>query len=90
MDINELLSKDAFKNLDAEQLSTIKTFAESIDGKNPSEIMSLFMRNMQGMTKGMPVKGAERDAIVQTIMESLPESDQKKMRAVVKMMEMLG
>lgn len=90
VDINALFEKEAFKNIDAEQLQAFKAFASEIEGKSTPEIVALFVQNMQKFSGGQPITNVEREAIIRAIAECLPDADRKKLGNVLKMMETMG
>lgn len=89
VNIDSLFQKDAFRTLDPERRQLFKEFALQLDGKNPTEIIGLYMQYSQRMPKDNPLTKAEQDAIVQAIFEGLPDGDRQKLSGVLKMMEMM-
>lgn len=89
VNLDSLFQKEAFRKIDPERKQLFREFASQLDGKNPTEIIGLYMQYSQRMPADNPLGKAEQDAIVEAIFESLPDSDRQKLSGVLKMMEMM-
>lgn len=89
VNIDSLFQKEAFRRVDPERRQLFQEFASQLEGKNPTEIVSLYMQYSQRLPKDKPLSKAEQDAIVETVFESLPDTERQKLSAVLKMMEMM-
>ncbi|MCL2462177.1 MAG: hypothetical protein FWF44_05875 [Defluviitaleaceae bacterium] len=89
IDIDALFNKEAFKSIDPERLAIFKQFAREIEGKNIMEVIGVYMKFSQSLPKGKPLTNEEKTAIIQSVGESLPASEQGKFQAVVKILEKL-
>ena len=85
-DLDDLLEKEAFRNLEPEKLKVFREFAMQLDGKSGQEIMSLYMRYSKELSQGRPLTRSEKSAVIEAIGESLPKPDQVKFRNIIRML----
>ncbi len=86
MNFDELLQNKAFGVIDAERLQAFKEFANSVQGKSNTEIVSAFMSFSKSIPKGNPLTKEEREVIVSVVAESIPEADRAKFMMAANML----
>ncbi|MCL2400590.1 MAG: hypothetical protein FWC91_12705 [Defluviitaleaceae bacterium] len=85
MDIEALFRKPAFTQLDPAQVQLLKQFARDMQGKSTADIARLYMQVNQKITQIKPISSSQRNAIIETIRNALPEQDRQKVNGFIKM-----
>lgn len=87
MDIDEILKKDAFSALDPAQVAALKSALEKVRGKSAMEAAPVIMAHAGALERGRPISREQRAAMVSAMLESMPETERNKFRAIMKMFE---
>lgn len=80
----EMLNKEAFSALTDEQKKAYIDLAQNLSGKTMSESMLIIMSFMKSMPKGRPLSKEEQNAMMDTILSSLPAEDAAKFQNIMK------
>ena len=89
MDIDDMLRKPAFKNLDENRAELLKKIYSEIKGKNKMEQMMLLMSYSKSLSEGEPLQKEEKELMIETFMEGLPLDEKKQFQKVIKMMDLI-
>lgn len=90
IDADELFKKEAFNNLTLEQKLSFKTLLKNIEGRSIQESMGYIMNFVAAMPKTAPLTKGERDSMLDAIVECFPESDVKKFKGILEMLQKMG
>ena len=88
MNIDSLLSKEAFKSLDEETQKTLRYAMEQLKGKNGPESVPIIMACMASMPKDLKLTNQQREAMINEVLEALPNEEQEQMKWIIKMMKL--
>lgn len=89
--LDELFQKEAFKNMDPQKIEMAKNMAQQMQGKSEMEALQLMMQMAQQMNpSGKRMSQTERAGMIEAMRSILPEQQQQKFDALIKMMEMMG
>lgn len=88
LNIEELLKREEFKNLDRQQLESYQNLISNLEGKSSSESMAIIMTFVASMPKGKSISKAEQQAMIAAIRESLSPEDLSKLDNILKMLSM--
>lgn len=88
---DELFNNDAFKNVDPNKVEIAKQMAQNLQGKSEQEVLQTIMHMASQMQSsgGTPMSRAEQRAMIEAMRSTLPQEQQKKFDAMVRMMEMM-
>lgn len=86
---DEILQKNAFKDISPEVLSSVKDLIIKLDGKSMAESMSAIVKFAQSMPKGKPLSKQEQEAMKMAMIESLEGEEKVKFQKLMSMIEMM-
>lgn len=74
----DVFKDPAFAALDARQIHLIRAFMSDVRGKSAPEALKMYKQLNRQVNQIKPVSPAERKAIEDALLRSLPESDRQK------------
>ena len=83
--IDEIFNDKAFDSMGEERKAAFKQLYMRLQGKSVEESMMILMDFSRSMPKGQPITNAERDAMLNVVMEGLNDADKMKMKKILKM-----
>lgn len=87
MNIDKILSNNAFDNIEPERLDAIRGIVEEVRGKSSYEALMIITKYGKALSKGREVTPAEKDAMISVIYSSLSPSDQESFKGVLKLID---
>lgn len=89
MDIDDILQKPAFKNLDETRVQLLRKIHSEMQGKSKMEQMMLLMNHSKSLSEGKPLQKEEKELMIEAFMEGLPLEEKNQFRKVMKMMDLM-
>lgn len=86
MDFDEILKKDAFKNIEKERIDAFRKISKQLEGKSTAEAMKILMDFCKTMPKGKNITREEKMLMINAVTESLPPAEKIKFEMALKMM----
>lgn len=90
MDIDNLLKDDIFRTIEPERVEALKNFLEESQGKSMQEAMMLMVKYNKALNTGRKISKAERDAMLEVLMQNVSEDEKNQFKGMIKMIEMMN
>ncbi len=87
IDIDAMLLKPEFKNLEPERAAAFRELAVRLDGKNQIEALKEIMDFSKKTPKGRDFSKQEQMLMVQAMADSLPPEERKRYAPILKMFD---
>ena len=84
-DIDYILEKDAFKQLEPAQIDGLKAVMEKIKGKTSIEAMPVIVGFAQTLQAAKPIPPQTQRAMLEAILSAMSEDERDKFMAMLKM-----
>jgi len=88
--IDEILQKDAFRNMDPSVKEGLRKLTAQTQGKSTAECVPLLLQFFNQLPKGKSLSSAEQQAMIEAVLESLPDNEKAKFQNLVKMAQMFS
>jgi len=88
MNVNEILQKPAFQNLEPARIEALHDLMLKLEGLGTAEALQLIIDFMKRIPKGRELTRPEQNAMMEAVMESLPENDKNRFKSMLKMLGM--
>ena len=90
MDIDSILQEDIFRTIEPERIDALKELLKESKGKNMQETMMLMMKYNKALNSGRKISRAERDAMLEVLLQNVDEDERNQFRGIMKMVEMMN
>ena len=88
MNVNEILQKPAFQNLEPARIEALRNLMLKLEGLGTAEALQLIIDFMKRIPKGRELTRSEQNAMMEAMMEGLPENDKNRFKSMLKMLGM--
>lgn len=78
MNYDELFQQEAFNSINQQTLNEFKVLSENIKGKTKEEAIFEIMSFNKSLSNEKPLSSKEQEALIQTILISLPKEERAK------------
>ena len=88
MNVDEILQKPAFQNLEPARIAALRDLMGKLEGRSTTDSLALIIDFMKHIPKGRELNREEQNAMMEAVMESLPEADKNRFKAMLKILGM--
>ena len=87
MNLDTILSNNAFDNIEPDRLDAIRCIVEEVRGKSSYEALMIISKYGKALSRGREVTPAEKDAMISVIYSSLSPKEQESFKGVLKLID---
>lgn len=82
-----LLKKPVFDSLPPERREMLSELMKRLDGRSTAEAVGIMADFVRNMPKGGELPSAQQNAMIEAVLETMPENERNRIKGIIKMME---